>query len=199
MLLEIEIQTPSKSMFFLIWLILYFPFFIIYISFTINFNGSICGWTAVLQDMQTLLSCFTYINSAFICRKTWKCHLPSKLKLYEWNGRGIMIQKRKGNLTNSRPIPLEALCTLESESGNPTFPYQKSKQNWQGKVSFPASHYKPCLNMSIGTDKNCGACVRTIEAVGNVQWKRILYIWLLIKFTAYFKQRDMVYIFRFIF
>lgn len=70
MLLEIEIQTQSKSMFFLIWLILYFSFFIIYISFTINFNGSICSWTSVLQDMHTLLSCFTYINSAFICQKT---------------------------------------------------------------------------------------------------------------------------------
>lgn len=53
MLLEIEIKTPSKSMFFLIWLILYFPFFIIYISFTINFNGSICGCVVGQQCYKT--------------------------------------------------------------------------------------------------------------------------------------------------
>lgn len=73
------------------------------------------------------------------------------------------------------------------------------KEKCHSRLPITRPNYKPCLNMSIGTDKNCGACVRTIEAVGNVQWKRILYIWLLIKFTTYFKQRDIVYIFRFIF
>ena len=55
MLLEIEIPTPSKSIFSQFgWF--YFPFIIIYISFTINFNGSICSWTSELQDMYTLFS-----------------------------------------------------------------------------------------------------------------------------------------------